>query len=142
MDGSPQQQEEGMRASKQPIYDAALLCSKYFEQHLKKTDSAGHNSRHVAIEELWRRFSQWAAYIGAFAVPKASLDARLVHHSQVRDMVLELLYMIQDNLTWGILTRNIGLNSCPIHPVRILSAALRKAVKGSLHNNIAMGFIG
>ena len=109
MDGSPHQQEEGMRASKQPIYDAALLCSKYFEQHLEKTDSAGHNSRNIVVEELWGQFSQWAAYIGAFAVPKASLDARLVRHSQIKDMVLELLYMIQDNLTWGSRYRSFSV---------------------------------
>ncbi|RYP46072.1 hypothetical protein DL768_007664 [Monosporascus sp. mg162] len=85
--------------SSQPIYDAAQLCSKHFEHHIETTDRAGDD--YLAIEELWGRFNQWAAYVGAFAVPRASLDARLVRHGEIRDRVLELLYMIQDNLIWG-----------------------------------------
>jgi len=87
--------------SSQPIFDAACLCSKHFEQHLEITDGALAGDSYLAIEELWGRFNQWASYIGAFAVPRASLDARLVPHREIRDMVLELLYTIQDNLIWG-----------------------------------------
>ncbi|KAK4443845.1 hypothetical protein QBC34DRAFT_198771 [Podospora aff. communis PSN243] len=84
--------------STQPIYDAAIVCSKHFERQLETIDSTGDD--YIAIEELWGRFNQWAAYIGAFAVPRASLDARLVRHSEIRDMVLELLFTIQENLLW------------------------------------------
>ncbi|RYO96852.1 hypothetical protein DL765_011425 [Monosporascus sp. GIB2] len=103
MGGSPQHEEmQGgsvVHESSQPIYDAAQLCSKHFEHHLQTTDGAGDD--YLEIEELWGRFNQWAAYVGAFAVPRASLDARLAPHGEIRDMVLELLYMIQDNLIWG-----------------------------------------
>jgi hypothetical protein len=80
----------------QPIYDAAQLCSKHFEHHLKTT-----GEDYLAIEKLYGRFNQWAAYVGAFAVPRASLDARLAPHEDIRDMVLELLYMIEANLKWS-----------------------------------------
>lgn len=91
-DGQPDQPE-------QPIYDAASLCAKSFAHHLD-TDN-GTASNYLEIEELSARFNQWAAYVGAFAMPRASLDARLAPYEDIRDMVLELLYMIQDNLTWS-----------------------------------------
>lgn len=81
-----------------PIYDAARLCSTRFEHRLEKTDGA---SDCLVIEELWGEFNLWAAYVGVFAVPKASLDARLALYGDVKDIVLDLLYMIQDNLIWG-----------------------------------------
>ncbi len=84
---------------REPIYDAAQLCSAQFEHHLQTADSASED--YLAVEELRGRFSQWAAYVGVFAVPRASLDARLAPHEDIRDMVLELLFMIQDNLDWG-----------------------------------------
>jgi hypothetical protein len=43
----------------------------------------------------------WAAFVGAFAAPKASLDARLQNHGAVREIVLDLLFMLQQNLQWG-----------------------------------------
>ncbi|KAJ2988255.1 hypothetical protein NUW58_g4076 [Xylaria curta] len=99
MGGSPHHEEmqggSAVHASSQPIYDAAQLCSKHFEDHLQTTDDAGDD--YLAIEELWGRFNQWAAYAGAFAVPRASLDARLVPHGEIRDMVLELLLNSRDN---------------------------------------------
>ena len=85
--------------SSQPIYAAARLCSKRFENHLQTTD--GTKEDYLAIEELRGRFNQWTAYVGAFALPRASLDARLSSNEEIRDMVLELLSMIQANLEWG-----------------------------------------
>jgi hypothetical protein len=103
MGNSPQRDgtHEGsvVHESSQPIYDTAQLCSKHFEHLLETTDGTGED--YLAIEELRGRFNQWAAYVGAFAVPRASLDARLNPHEDIRDMVLELLSMIQSNLKWG-----------------------------------------
>ncbi|KAI9684270.1 MAG: hypothetical protein M1822_005743 [Bathelium mastoideum] len=81
------------------IYDAAQLCSQHLQHQLETTNGAGEVC--LAIEELRGRFNQWAAYVGAFAAPRASLDARLARNGDIRDMVLELLYMIQSNLKWG-----------------------------------------
>lgn len=100
MAGAPHQQETAQDSGQpgQPIYDAASLCSKSFAHHL---ETEGAASNYLEIEELSARFNQWAAYVGAFAMPRASLDARLAPYEDIRDMVLELLYMIQDNLTWS-----------------------------------------
>ena len=81
------------------IYDAARLCSKYFGLILDKSEHG--SKRHVVAEELRGRFHLWAAYVGAFAAPKASLDARLNVHTDIKGMVLELLDMLQVNLHWG-----------------------------------------
>jgi hypothetical protein len=103
MGDSPQHEDthQGfvIHESSQPIYGAAQRCSKHFQHHLETADGTGEDC--LAIEELRGRFNQWAAYVGAFAVPRASLDARLSSHEDIRDMVLELLYMIQSNLKWG-----------------------------------------
>ena len=67
----------------------SALRSKHFEHRLKTT--GGTVGDYLAIEELRGRFTQWAAYIGGFAAPRASLDARLARHEDMRDMMLELL---------------------------------------------------
>lgn len=56
----------------------------------------------LLAEELRGRFSLWAAYLGVYTAPRASLDARLDGHKKIRDMVLELVEMVQRNLQWGI----------------------------------------
>lgn len=84
--------------SGQPIYDAAQLCSDYFQHIIKGGESSAEG--YAAIEDLGGQFNQWVAYVGAFAVPRASLDARLAPHEDIKDMVLDLLYMVEDNLRW------------------------------------------
>jgi hypothetical protein len=93
----------------QSIYNAATICSDLFELYLESPGAA--EPRHDLAEELRGRFNLWAAYVGAFAAPKASLDARLVAHSDIRDMVLELLVMVQKNIRQGT---TILLKSSPI----------------------------
>lgn len=85
--------------SDRPIYDAARLCSKYFEQNLESARAAEDD--YLEIEELWAKFCHWAAWLGVFAAPGSSLDTRLKLADDIRDMVLELLYMIQANLLIG-----------------------------------------
>jgi len=85
--------------SGQPIYEAARLCAKLFKQHLETPDIA--DKERLVVEDLRGRFDQWAAYVGAFATPKASLDARLGPHGDIKSMVLELLSMVRLNLYWG-----------------------------------------
>lgn len=83
----------------QSIYAAAVACVKLFDLYLKSPRIV-ETSRDVAAE-LLGRFNLFAAYAGALAPPKASLDARLADHSDVRDMVLELLAMVQRNIIHG-----------------------------------------
>ncbi|KAE8441484.1 hypothetical protein EG329_004908 [Mollisiaceae sp. DMI_Dod_QoI] len=84
----------------QTIYDAAQNCSKLFERKLKTTVKA--SADFVFAEELNGRFHIWAAYVGVFATPKASLDARLASYEDIKDMVFELLDMVQRNLQWEL----------------------------------------
>lgn len=91
------------------IYETALSCSEAFVWVI---DSAHSKTEWLLfVEELRGRFSVWTAYAGIFASPRARLDTRLYHQPVIRDMVLELLDMIQNNLHWGeyfyILTRAV-----------------------------------
>ncbi|KAI1317244.1 hypothetical protein F5Y16DRAFT_392874 [Xylariaceae sp. FL0255] len=118
------QGDSAAHQSSQPIYDAAQLCTKHFQHHLETIDGAGND--YIVIEELWGRFNQWAAYVGAFAVPRASLDARLAPHGDIREMVLELLYMIQDNLIWVKSRDNAGETSESSPGVPAVKAAVER----------------
>jgi hypothetical protein len=81
------------------IYDAARSCSELFAFHAIKDGIC--ETQTLRVEELHGLFDQWAAYAGAFAMPKASLDARLQDHQDIKSMVLELLSVVQLNLRWG-----------------------------------------
>ncbi len=83
-----------------PIYDSVSFCQGLFQYHL--TEVNNHPGKYLAVEGLYGQFNQWIAYVGALAVPKASLDARLASHQNLKDMVLELLSMICANLKWGM----------------------------------------
>ncbi|PON20791.1 hypothetical protein TGAM01_v210299 [Trichoderma gamsii] len=126
--------------SSQPIFDAAQLCTKHFEDYFKAADGA-KGDNYLEMEEQWGRFNQWAAYIGAFAVPRASLDARLTPHIEIKDMVLELLDMMQDNFVWvnsvdnaeEISESSVGLPAikAAIDRLLILSANIRRSARHS-----------
>lgn len=91
-----------------PIYEAAVGCLAIFDEHLRQSQDPEQTSKTdeeqlcSEVEELRTNFKQWAAYIGAFAVSRASLDARLALQAATRDMVLELLILIRFNMRWGI----------------------------------------
>ncbi|KAI1478325.1 hypothetical protein F4774DRAFT_385510 [Daldinia eschscholtzii] len=105
MAGSPQLETKSAFAdkAKPTIYDAAKRCEKGFEDRFKAIE--GKEDEYPMVEELWGGFNQWAAYVGAFALEKASLDARLFSHDDYREMVLELLFIIQENLQWASIPR-------------------------------------
>jgi len=83
----------------EPIYVASRECSDIFENYVDSLPGA--SQAHETLLELRSLFRQWTAYVGAFAVPKASLDARLQNHGAVREIILDLLFMLQQNLQWG-----------------------------------------
>lgn len=94
--------------STEPIYEAAVACLTIFDEYLRRSQapkqpSKGDEEQPCAeVEELRARFKQWAAYIGAFASARASLDARLALQATTREMVLELLVLIRLNMRWGM----------------------------------------
>ncbi|RHZ72034.1 hypothetical protein CDV55_103853 [Aspergillus turcosus] len=79
------------------IYDAANVCVRAFEDLLSLLQEKDNDSFRM-VDELRGRFNLWAAYVGAFAAPKASLDARLNLYPDVKHMVLELLDMVSRNI--------------------------------------------
>jgi hypothetical protein len=83
----------------EPIYVASRECSATFDNYISSLPGA--SQAHGNLLELRGLFRQWAAYVGAFAAPKASLDARLQNHDAIREIVLDLLFMLQQNLQWG-----------------------------------------
>ncbi|KAH8896420.1 hypothetical protein GQ53DRAFT_639935, partial [Thozetella sp. PMI_491] len=84
----------------EPVYTNALVCSTLFDEFLGVKDRS--SSDYLVAEELRGQFNQWAAYVGAFAAPRASLDARLGPYPSIRDMVVELLYAVRRNMQWGM----------------------------------------
>ncbi|RMJ18660.1 hypothetical protein CDV36_001592 [Fusarium kuroshium] len=94
------------QSSSEPIYHASRACLALFDEYM--TDMSLSEQSLALVGELRGEFKTWAAYIGAFAVPRASLDARLVSHSDIRDMVLDLLMVLEQNLKWARKTQLEG----------------------------------
>lgn len=84
----------------EPIYAASRECSDVFEGYVASLPRSSQ-ARELLLE-LRSMFRQWTAYVGAFAAPKASLDARLQNHDTVREIILDLLFMVKQNLQWGM----------------------------------------
>ena len=89
-----------LQTSPEPIYDASRQCSTLLNEYM--IDEAISSELYTTIQELRGRFEAWAAYTGAFALPRASLDARLAPHDDIKNMVLDLLTMLERNLQWGM----------------------------------------
>jgi hypothetical protein len=82
------------------IFEAASSCSTLFAQCLSKS-KLGQKER---VQDLRSRFDLWAAYTGAFAPAKTSLDDRLLFNQDVKLQVLKLLQMVQRNTQIGVLS--------------------------------------
>ncbi|KAK0659786.1 hypothetical protein QBC41DRAFT_262105 [Cercophora samala] len=84
-----------------PIYDEARYCETLFRGLLP--DLAVDNvtveaKNYHVIREHHQRFQLWTAFVGVFADPEASLDARLRDHQDVQNLVLQLLQLLKSNL--------------------------------------------
>ncbi len=79
------------------ISELSSACSQLFDEYLQCHDATNNS----IVEDLQDRFNLWTAYIGAFALPGASLDDRLLFHDEIRAMVMKLLDMLQRNLQSG-----------------------------------------
>ncbi|KAM0420431.1 hypothetical protein ACHAPT_011852 [Fusarium lateritium] len=81
----------------QLIYDSVIACNTRFQRLL--TDVTRRDARHSAIvRDHYLRFEHWAEFIGALADEQASLDNRLRPYPEVRDLVLQMLQMLDTNL--------------------------------------------
>ena len=79
------------------LYDHADGCCRLFDSYL----SHPHAGSFDAVETQKARFNIWAANLGAFTYQNASLDHRLRDNPEIRDMVHQLLDVLQRNLQYG-----------------------------------------
>ncbi|KLU89428.1 hypothetical protein MAPG_08399 [Magnaporthiopsis poae ATCC 64411] len=88
----------GGAAAEEPIFELAIDCGRQFEKALKTeaTTESAHSGR--LIGEYQRLFWKWSQYVGVFAAGKASLDWRLRHNNEYRDLFLLALDMLRVNL--------------------------------------------
>jgi hypothetical protein len=68
------------------------------EQALLVSDSASSDESPRDIRGLRNSFAFWIDYTGALAPVGASLDDRLHGHDEIKEMVVELLEMVERNL--------------------------------------------
>lgn len=79
------------------LYNQAATCRKSFRALL--VDGPGESR--TVVEEQQARFNIWAANIGVFANPEASLDYRLSESPEILRMIGQLLDLIYRNLERG-----------------------------------------
>jgi hypothetical protein len=89
----------GYRTHTAQIYEATNACSNVFEDALRQfeTDSYAHS----LVQDLQTLFVRWTAYAGARPKARAPLDFRLALTQTTREMILDLLYMLRQNLEWA-----------------------------------------
>lgn len=73
-------------------------CKSNFSKSLQLMESKGEEKYVDILRKLQARFVDSTGYLGVFAAGNASLDQRLEHHPQYRDLVLLVLDMLNMNL--------------------------------------------
>ncbi|KAH7218857.1 hypothetical protein DER44DRAFT_739024 [Fusarium oxysporum] len=110
-DPPTQNEDEELQKAATAIYDVANACFDVLErlvsavdadsspeQALLTSDSASADESPYDIRGLRNSFAFWIDYTGALASAGASLDDRLHGHDEIKEMVVELLEMIERNL--------------------------------------------
>jgi len=82
------------------IYDLAEQCARLFKD-AKAILSGRPGNQFLVVLEYEQRFQQWAADFGVFAEPRVPIDARLGRRRGLRQVILELLQMLEVNLGRG-----------------------------------------
>lgn len=105
--------DEQLQDADNAIYDVTEACSDILErlilaidvgalpEKLSLTSDASAYSEDeptTHIRSLRNNFAFWIDYTGALAPIEASLDARLHGHDEIKQMVVELLEMVERNL--------------------------------------------
>ncbi|KAL6838094.1 hypothetical protein V8C40DRAFT_231591 [Trichoderma camerunense] len=81
-----------------PILIVATNCESNFRKSLQFLNSERQDEYEIVMQKLEKRFLDWAAYLGVFAGENGSLDQRLKHYPQYRDLILLVLDMLNVNL--------------------------------------------
>ncbi|KAL8296014.1 hypothetical protein RB600_001481 [Gaeumannomyces tritici] len=85
----------------QQIYDSARCCDSLFQQ-LSTQLVKGQAKHYAIVRDLHLRFNQWVDFVGALADEQASLDSRLRPHHEVRDLVFQILDMLDTSLHYAL----------------------------------------
>jgi hypothetical protein len=81
------------------IRDHAGKCEDLYE-NLLLVMSRTSDEHYQIVQEQQQRFERWAGYLGVFAVPQASLDSRLESDPDIRDLVAQLLEILEKNIQY------------------------------------------
>lgn len=84
----------------EPIFGLATECEKLFDDRIERLKVDDHPDSTIMLAELRQRFANWAAFLGVFTESKVCLDRKLRHHVEIRDQVLRLLDIMEQNLTY------------------------------------------
>ncbi|KHN96556.1 Protein kinase-like domain protein [Metarhizium album ARSEF 1941] len=79
------------------IYSQAENCKDQFDRYLEAPRVHGNH-----VSKCYDRFLTWASFLGVFANDAVSLDRRLKHNPDIKELVLSMLRVLYKNLTWGI----------------------------------------
>ncbi|UKZ81816.1 hypothetical protein TrVFT333_009590 [Trichoderma virens FT-333] len=88
----------GQSKEEMPISATATDCESQFTKCILFLSSTGEREHEIIMQKLKKRFLEWAAYLGVFAWMNESLDQRLKHHPQWRDLIISVLGMLNMNL--------------------------------------------
>ena len=86
-------------AVEQTIAECASVCVRIFDQCL--VDELSPDYDNGWIEDQSARFRIWAANLGVFATGHATADYRLRDNDELRNLILQLLSAIRENLIIG-----------------------------------------
>ena len=71
---------------------------KYLFEDLLSALSRTSDKYHRIVQEYQQRFDRWAGYLGVFAAQQASLDSRLKSDPDIRDLVVQLVEILERNV--------------------------------------------
>ncbi|OCK87155.1 uncharacterized protein K441DRAFT_595416, partial [Cenococcum geophilum 1.58] len=78
------------------INSQARQCQKLFVEYLKES-----RAYRKQVSDSQHRFLTWASFLGAFASVNVSLDARLRHAPDIKELMLAMLRVLRRNLERG-----------------------------------------
>ena len=90
-----------MSAEAGPISLLARDCRELFMKWEKRLEEESRFTELDFVADYYDRFEAWAAFLGVFSGPLASLDHRLRRHPSIQDMVMRLLDILRHNLFDG-----------------------------------------
>lgn len=82
------------------VYHAAHKCEKRLRKLLALCSTMNENDFRLS-RDISQQFALWSGYLGVFADQNISLDARLERAPDVKELVLQLLGILQSDTDYG-----------------------------------------